>query len=69
VIERIERRGGPLEHIEHVPVIYDFLESMPKDGWIVLDSSDWTAEQTVDSILSRIGSARTDARFDDGPAA
>ena len=32
VIERIERRGGPLEHIEYVPVIYDFLESMPKDG-------------------------------------
>jgi hypothetical protein len=28
---------------------------MPKDGWIVLDSGEWTIEQTVDQVLSRIG--------------
>ena len=63
VIERIERRGGPLEHIEYVPVIYDFLDSMPKDGWIVLDSSDWTVDRTVDGILSCIRSKRSEARL------
>lgn len=54
VIERIKQRGGPLEHIPYVPVIYNFLDSMPKDGWIVLDSSEWTIEQTVNEVLSHI---------------
>lgn len=56
VIERIKKRGGPLEHIPYVPVIYKFLDSMSKDGWIVLDSSEWTIEQTVNEILSNIAS-------------
>ena len=54
VIERIKQRGGPLEHIKYVPVIYDFLDAVPKDGWIVLDSSEWTIEQTVNEVLSNI---------------
>jgi hypothetical protein len=54
VIERIKQRGGPMEHIKYVPVIYDFLDSMPKDGWIVLDSSEWSVEQTVNEVLSRV---------------
>lgn len=57
VIERITQRGGPLEHIPYVPVIYNYLESMSKDGWIVLDSSEWTIEQTVNEVLSNIASA------------
>jgi hypothetical protein len=54
VIERIKQRGGPFEHIPYVPVIYSFLDAMPKDGWIVLDSSEWTIEQTVEAVLSNI---------------
>src|ERR1044071_277394 len=54
VIERIKQRGGPLEHIKYVPAVYSYLDSMPKDGWIVLDSSEWTIEQTVDEVLSSI---------------
>jgi deoxyadenosine/deoxycytidine kinase len=54
VIERITKRGGPLEHIPYVPVIYNQLDSMSKDDWIVLDSSEWTIEQTVNEILSRM---------------
>jgi|GEM_PF-1333422 len=54
VIERIKQRGGPLEHIKYVPAIYNYLDSMPKDGWIVLDSSEWTVEQTVKEVLSKI---------------
>lgn len=60
VIERIKQRGGPWEHIQYVPVIYEFLDSMPKDGWIVLDSSKWTIEQTVNEVLSHIGSVHGD---------
>lgn len=56
VIERIKQRGGPWEHIPYVPVIYNFLDSMPKDRWIVLDSSEWTIEQTVNEVISRIAS-------------
>jgi len=55
VIERIKQRGGPMEHIKYVPVVYNFLDSMSKDGWIVLDSSDWTIEQTVNEVLSNVG--------------
>lgn len=58
VIERIKQRGGPLEHIQYVPVIYDFLDDMPKAGWIVLDSSEWTIEQTVNAVLSNIASGK-----------
>jgi len=54
VIERIKQRGGPLEHINYVPAIYNFLDSMPKEGWIVLDSGEWTIEQTVNEVLSNI---------------
>lgn len=54
VIERIKQRGGPLEHIHYVPMIYKYLDSMSKDGWIVLDSSEWTIEQTVNEVLSNI---------------
>ena len=54
VIDRIKQRGGPMEHIKYVPVIYDFLDSMSKYGWIVLDSSEWTIEQTVNEVISNI---------------
>ena len=57
VIERIKERGGPLEHIKYVPVIYNFLDAMPKDGWVVLDSSEWTIERTANELLSNIGVA------------
>lgn len=54
VIERIKQRGGPMEHIQYVPMIYDFLDAMPKDGWIVLDSSEWTVEQTARAVIETI---------------
>jgi predicted kinase len=57
VIERIKQRGGPLEHIKYVTVIYNFLDAMPKDGWVVLDSSEWTIERTANELLSNIGVA------------
>jgi predicted kinase len=57
LIERIKKRAGPWDHIlvEEVPLIYSYLELMPKDGWIVLDSGEWTIEQTVQEVLANIG--------------
>lgn len=57
LVERIKKRAGPWDHIlvDKVPQVYNYLEAMPKDGWIVLDSGDWTIEQTVHEVLSYIG--------------
>jgi len=57
VIERVKQRGGPWDHVllDFVPLSYNLLEPMPKDGWIVLDSGEWTIEQTVHEVLSKIG--------------
>lgn len=57
LIERLKKRGGPWDHIlpDQVSRVYSYLEPMPKDGWIVLDSGDWTIEQTVHEVLSSIG--------------
>ena len=57
LIERLRKRCGALDEIliECVPWLYGFLEPMPKDSWIVLDSRDWTVEQTVAKVLACIG--------------
>ena len=46
LIERMKKRAGPWDPIlvDAVPMVYSYLEPMPKDGWIVLDSGDWTIE-------------------------
>ena len=57
LIERMKKRDGPWDHIliDKVPMVYSYLEPMPKDGWIVLDSGESTIEQTVHEVLSHIG--------------
>ena len=57
LIERLKRRAGPYDaHMAAaIPVIYRYLEPMPKDGWIVLDSSEWSIEQTFQEVLRAIG--------------
>ena len=54
---RMRNRGGPWEEdmIKEVPWLYSFLDPMPKDGWIVLDTGDWTIEQTVNEVMASIG--------------
>ena len=58
LIERMKKRAGPWDPtlVDAVPMVYSYLEPMPKDGWIVLDSGDWTIEQTVQQVLSKISS-------------
>lgn len=57
LVERITKRGGPFADVfvKNTPYVYSYLEAMPKEGWIVLDSSDWTVEKTVHEVLARIG--------------
>jgi predicted kinase len=56
LIKRLQNRAGPYDEflIKEVPWIYDILTSMPKAGWIVLDSSEWTIEYTFNEVLSQI---------------
>jgi len=56
LIKRMRNRGGVWEEdmIKHVPWFYSYLNPMPKEDWIVLDSGDWTIEQTVKETLVRI---------------
>jgi len=57
VIERIKERSRARNDVllDFVPVSYSLLERMPKDGWIVLDTGEWTIEQTVQEVLSHLG--------------
>jgi hypothetical protein len=59
LIERIQKRGGPWEKalIKEVPWLYSYLDPMPKDGWIVLKTGDWTIEKTVSEVLMRMSAA------------
>ena len=63
LVQRMEKRAGPFDKflINLVPWFYSYLEPMPKTGWIVLDSSDWTIEQTVDELLDRIHASPANA--------
>ncbi len=57
VIERVRQRGGPNAEIfiEHgIPWIYSYLESIDKTGWIVIDSSNLTIEETAEAALQGI---------------
>jgi predicted kinase len=64
LIERMKKRAGPSDHIlvDTIPLVYSYLDPMPKDGWIVLDSSDQTIEQTVHEVLSHIGAVSEDTK-------
>ena len=63
LIQRMEKRAGPFDKflINFLPWFYSYLEPMPKTGWIVLDSSNWTIEQTVDELLDRIHASPANA--------
>ena len=53
LVERIRDRAGPIDQLLEgfIPLVYDGLELMPKQGWIVLDSSEWSIEYTVEQVL------------------
>lgn len=51
--ERITNRGGPYVdfYVEQaIPYVASLIVAMPKEGWIVLDTSDWTIDQTVAQV-------------------
>jgi hypothetical protein len=56
LIERLKKRAGPYDShmMAAIPLIYEYLEPMTKDGWSILDSSEWSTEQTFQEVLKRI---------------
>jgi predicted kinase len=54
---RMEKRAGPFDHflVDLLPWFFSYLQPMSKEGWIVIDTSDWTVEKTVQEVLTRIG--------------
>lgn len=55
--KRLQNRAGPYDQflMKELPWLYSYLDPMPKAGWIVLDSSEWTIEQTFNEVLGSIG--------------
>jgi hypothetical protein len=56
ISERLLERAGPYDSymISVMPLLYEYLVPMSKDGWIVLDSSNWSVKQTFQEVLKRI---------------
>ncbi|NJN80900.1 MAG: AAA family ATPase [Caldilineaceae bacterium] len=65
LVERVTKRGGPFADVfvKNTPYVYSYLEAMPKEGWIVLDSSDWTVEETVHEVLARVGVTHSHTKY------
>lgn len=57
LLGRLGERGGPYDEVlvNEVPWFYSYLDPMPKEGWLVLDSGDWTVDQTVQAVLRAVG--------------
>ena len=54
---RVRERGGPYADFfveKGIPYVTGLIEAMPKQGWTILDSSDWTVEQTVDEVMAKL---------------
>lgn len=65
LLDRMQKRAGPFDKFlaDFLPWFYSYLEPMSKEGWIVLDTSDWTIERTVEEILRRIGVLTGESQF------
>lgn len=57
MIRRMARRRNPWDEmlIPRVPQLTEQLARMPKEGWTVIDSSDWTIERTAEAVLQAMG--------------
>jgi predicted kinase len=55
--ERITQRGGPYAEFfvqRGIPYVSGLIEAMPKQGWIVVDSSAQTIEQTLHTVMNSL---------------
>jgi predicted kinase len=57
VVERMRIREGPWDHVlvNLVPDLYRNMKPLPETGWTVLDSSEWSIEETVTEVKARLG--------------
>lgn len=57
LIERITQRGGPFVEFfvnQGVDVVLGLIDAMPKQGWLVVDSSNLSIEQTLRAITEHL---------------
>jgi len=59
MIRRMQRRRNPWDEmlIPRVPQLAGQLARMPREGWTVIDSSDWTIERTAEAVLQAMSIA------------
>jgi chloramphenicol 3-O-phosphotransferase len=57
ILKRLKERNGPFDQIlaGHVPWIYSCMDAIPKSGWVVLDSSNWSVEETIEQVKHLAG--------------
>jgi chloramphenicol 3-O-phosphotransferase len=54
--ERIIQRGGPYAEffVENIAYVQGLIDSMPKEGWVIIDSSSLNSEQTTQAIVEQL---------------
>jgi predicted kinase len=59
ILARLEKRNGPFDQIlaGHVLWIYGCMDAIPESEWVVLDSSNWTVEETIEQVKQLAGAA------------
>ncbi len=57
LVERITKRGGPFMDFflnVAIPDVQGIIQVMPKAGWIIIDSSNLSIEQTTQAVMERL---------------
>jgi predicted kinase len=55
--QRITKRGGPYTEFfltVAIPDVQGMIEVMPKEGWIIIDSSNLTIEETTRAVMQQL---------------
>lgn len=62
LIERVTERGGPFAEFfiqEGLDYVLGMIEGIPKDGWLSVDSSNLSIDQTTQTIMKQLDLAET----------
>lgn len=64
VVDRMKKREGPWDHVlvDLVPDLYKNMKPLSAEDWDVLDSSEWSIDETVREVKVRLGIDGTEDR-------
>jgi predicted kinase len=53
LLDRLAKRNAPFDQFlaGFAPWVYACMDAIPQAGWIVLDSSNWTIEETIEQVV------------------